>query len=503
MTDQSDDPTVTVADRDRHASDPARELALDCVVAGIEAAHPRRVVADALSLDDEVLTVTAVDGASTAYDLAAYDRVLVVGAGNAAGHFAAAVEELFGDRIDGGAVVTDDPVETDRIAVLPGDHPTPSEAGVESARRVRAVAGDAGEDDLVIGLLTGGGSALLAAPAEGIALDVLGETTDALLASGATIAEINAVRKHLSAVKGGQLARAAAPADVLGLAVSDVTGDEPAVIASGPLSPDPTTFADALAVLDRYGLDAPAAVTDRLERGAAGEISETPAPGDSPFDGGVDVRIVASARAALDAAREVAASRGYEPLVLSSRVRGEAREAAKTHAAVAEECRATGEPVHPPAVVLSAGEVTVTLGDDPGKGGPNEEFALSAALELGADGGGDGASDADASDARADGEASVAVASVDTDGIDGATDAAGALVDDRLVGDGPDGGADDGGSDGSLDREAAADALDAHDAYPLLDEVGALLRTGPTGTNVNDLRAVVVPGPGPRSEDTK
>jgi hydroxypyruvate reductase len=487
MPDQSANPTVTVADRERHASDPPRELALDCVTAGIEAAHPERVVADALSLDGGRLAVTGVDGATTAHDLAAYDRVLVLGAGNAAGHFAAAVEDLLGDRIDGGAVVTDDPVETERISVLPGDHPTPSEAGVESAREVREVAVDADESDLVIGLLTGGGSALLAAPAEGIGLGDLRETTKALLASGATIAEINAVRKHCSAVKGGRLARAAAPADVLGLAISDVTGDDPAVIASGPLSPDPTTYGDALAVLDRYGIDAPAALTDRLERGTAGELAETPGPSDPPFDGGgVDVRIVASARTALNAAREVAAARGYEPLVLSSRVRGEAREAAKTHAAVAEECRAAGEPVEPPAVLLSAGEVTVTLGDDPGEGGPNQEFALSAAVELDASG--------------ADGEG-IAVASVDTDGIDGATDAAGALVDDRLVGDGADGGDDRG--DRSLDREAAATALDANDAYPLLDEAGALLRTGPTGTNVNDLRAVVIPGPGPRSEETK
>ncbi|ELZ43805.1 hydroxypyruvate reductase [Halorubrum californiense DSM 19288] len=483
MPEQSDDDsTVTVADREGHASDPARELALDCVTAGIEAAHPANVVEDALSLDGDRLTVRSVDGTETVRDLATYDRVLVAGAGNAAGHFAAAVERLLGDRVDGGAVVTDDPVEAERIDVLPGDHPTPSEAGVESARAAREVAGDADEDDLVIGLLTGGGSALLAAPATEIDLDDLRETTEALLASGATISEINAVRKHLSAVKGGRLARAAAPADVLGLAISDVTGDDPAVIASGPLSPDPTTFADALAVLDRHGVDAPAAVTDRLERGVAGAVAETPKPGDPAFDG-VDVRIVASARTALNAAREVAADRRYEPLVLSSRVRGEAREAAKTHAAVAEECRAAGEPVAPPAVLLSAGEVTVTLGNDPGAGGPNQEFALSAALEL------------DAAGEAGDG---VVVASVDTDGIDGATDAAGALVDDRLVGDG----AGD-GVERPLDRETAERALDAHDASPALDAAGALLRTGPTGTNVNDLRVSVIPAEKSRSEGTK
>ncbi|MDB2223996.1 DUF4147 domain-containing protein [Halorubrum ezzemoulense] len=494
MSDAPDDAdrSVTVADREGHAGDPVRELALDCVVAGIEAAHPAGVVDDALALDGDRLTVAGVEDASTAhddataaYDLAAYDRVLVVGAGNAAGHFAAAVERLLGGRIAEGAVVTDDPVETERVAVLPGDHPTPSETGVESARRVRALTADAGADDLVIGLLTGGGSALLAAPADGIGLDDLRETTEALLASGATIDEINAVRKHLSAVKGGRLARAAAPADVLGLAISDVTGDDPAVIASGPLSPDPTTYADANAVLDRYGVDTPGAVTARLDRGAAGEVAETPETGDPAFDG-VGVRIVASARTALNAAREVAAARGYDPLVLSSRVRGEAREAAKTHAAVAEECRAAGDPVAPPAVLLSAGEVTVTLGADPGEGGPNGEFALSAAAELDASG--------------RDGEG-IAVASVDTDGIDGATDAAGALIDDRLVGDGP---------EATLSRDAAAAALDEHDAYPLLDGADALVRTGPTGTNVNDLRAVVVgeriagsEASGSRSEGTK
>ncbi|GAA0546874.1 DUF4147 domain-containing protein [Halorubrum ejinorense] len=480
------DRSVTVADREQHATDPARELALDCVVAGIEAAHPTAVVADALSLDRDRLTASDVNGGTTTRDLDRYDRAVVVGAGNAAGHFAAALEEVLGDRIDGGAVVTDDPVETERITVLPGDHPTPSEAGVESARRVRTLAADAGESDLVIGLITGGGSALLAAPAPGIDLDDLRETTEALLASGATIAEINAVRKHLSAVKGGGLARAVAPADALGLAISDVTGDDLGVIASGPFSPDPTTFADALSVLDRYGIDAPEAVRQRLDRGDRGAVAETPKPGDAAFDG-VDVRVVANARTALNAARAVAAANGYEPLVLSSRVRGEAREAAKTHAAVAEECRAVGDPIEPPAVVLSAGEVTVTLGDDHGRGGPNQEFALSAALEL------DGAG--------ADGEGVVA-ASVDTDGIDGATDAAGALVDDRLVGD--DGEPGPGAPNGQeLDRDAAAAALDARDAYPALDAAGALLRTGPTGTNVNDLRAVVIPTTGARSEGTK
>jgi hydroxypyruvate reductase len=230
-------------------------------------------------------------------------------------------------------------------------------------------------------------------------------------------------------------------------------------------------------VLDRYGIDAPAPVAERLERGAAGEVGETPEPGD-PAVAGATVRVIASARTALDAARAVAADRGYEPLVLSARVRGEARAAAATHAAVAEESRATGDPVAPPAVLLSAGEVTVALGDDPGSGGPNQEFALSAALELDA--------------AGRDGEG-IVVASVDTDGIDGDADAAGAIVDADLIGDARGGDAPDAG--GTVTREAAAAALDAHDARSALEEAGALLVTGPTGTNVNDLRAVAVRGP--------
>ncbi|USZ72907.1 glycerate kinase type-2 family protein [Natronosalvus halobius] len=450
---------VSIEDYDALASSKSRAVALDCLVAGIDAAHPRRVVSDALALDDEHLTVSPVTGPSRTYDLEAFDDIVVLGGGNAAGHVAAALESLLGDRIDGGVVVTDDPVETDCIDVLPGDHPVPSERGVEGANTVLERAADAGPDDLVLGCLTGGGSSLLPAPANGLSLEALRKTTEALLASGASIDEINAVRKHLSRLKGGNLACAAAPATVVGLLVSDVAGDDPSVIASGPLSPDSTTFADALDVLDRYGIDAPEPILEHLRRGADGNERETPTGDDAVFDD-IDCHVVANANTALEAAQEVAADRGYAPLVLSSSVRGEAREAAKTQVAIAEEIARTGTPVEPPAVVLSGGETTVTLVDNHGRGGPNQEFVLGGALEL---------------------AVPAVVASVDTDGIDGATDAAGAIADQRTV-----------SRDGSLDPLKARRALERNDAYPALGSANALIRTGATGTNVNDLRALVV-----------
>lgn len=284
-------------------------------------------------------------------------------------------------------------------------------------------------------------------------------------------------------MKGGQLARAAAPATTVTLAVSDVIGDPLDTIASGPTVPDPSTYADALAVLDRYDLDAPATVRERLRAGAAGELPETPIADDPAFDRSAAF-VVGNGRTALDAAASAAADRGYEPLVLSASVRGEAREAGTTHVAIAEECAARGSPIEPPAVLLSSGETIVTLGDaaDPGTGGPNAEFAASAGLALAegplgdGDGGGGGGDDGHG-DGNGGGHSDprVVVASVDTDGLDGPTDAAGAIADAT-----------------TLDPDAARDALDRHDAYPLLDDADALLRTGPTGTNVNDLRAIVV-----------
>ena len=505
MSDRTD---VAFRDRERLARTPTHDAALDCLAAGIGAALPARLIRDAVSVQNGTLQIANVDGAVEAYDLDEYDRVVLLGAGKATAGAAAEIVDVLGEyghEIDEGLVVTDDPPDrgdegrrenergetstppstTDGLRVLPGDHPLPSERGVESARRVLDAADRAGPDDLVLAVITGGGSALLAAPAAPLSVDDLRTLTSELLASGASIDEINAVRKHCSAVKGGRLARAAAPATTVTLAVSDVIGDPLETIASGPTVPDPSTYADALAVLDRYDLDTPAAVREHLSAGADGEIAETPTAGDPAFDRSA-AAIVGSGRTALDAAASAAADRGYEPLVLSTSVRGEAREAGTAHAAIAEECAASGSPVDPPAVLLSGGETTVTVDDntDPGTGGPNAEFVASAGVALAA-GPLDGASGDAESEGEADGEASetgdadggrrVVVASVDTDGIDGPTDAAGAIADAT-----------------TLDPDAARDALGRHDVSPLLDDANALLQTGPTGTNVNDLRAIVV-----------
>jgi len=443
-----DDPRSVIEEYGVLASSDRRAVALDCLAAGIAAAHPRRVVRDAVAVDGDVLRI---DG--TSYDLGAFEELIVLGGGKAAAQVAVELERALGDRLDGGVVVTDAPEPTDRVTVRPGDHPVPSTTGVESTRELVARAETAGEGTLVLGVITGGGSALLPAPAAGIGIDALRETTDALLASGATIHEINAVRKHLSAVKGGRLAALAAPATVAVLVLSDVVGDDLDVIASGPFVPDPSTYDDALAVVDRYDLAAPDAARRRLERGLAGELPETPSADDPAFER-VDHHVLADGFTALAAARDRIREAGYEPLVLSSRIRGESTEAAKTAAAIAEEVPATGNPLEPPAAVLSGGETTVTVTGD-GTGGPNQEFALAAAVEADAEG--------------------VTVAAVDTDGIDGPTDAAGAIVD----------------ASAATDAELR-DALDEHDVYPVLEERGWLIRTGKTGTNVNDLRVVVI-----------
>ncbi|WP_049926821.1 glycerate kinase type-2 family protein [Halopiger goleimassiliensis] len=455
---------VTVPNRDALQATPAHAVALDCLVSGIEAAHPRRLVEERVSVRDDTLRIETVDGNSTAYDLERYDDVVVVGGGNAVRGFARALEDALDDRLTGGAVVTDDLAATvedgvsdesdERIEVLPGEHPVPTETNVRNTRRLLEVAADVSADDLVVAVVTGGASALLTAPAQPLSLANLRSTTEALLGSGAPIDEINAVRKHCSAIKGGRLAETLAPATVCALVLSDVVGDDPSVIGSGPTVPDPSTYADARAVLERYDLEVPDAVERLLTDGSTGDRPETPTADDSAFDR-VTTHVVGSNRTALEAARETASERGYEPLVLSSRVRGEAREAALTHVAIAEECRETATPIEPPAVLLSGGETTVALGPSAGEGGPNQEFVTAATLALEAD--------------------RVVVSSVDTDGIDGSTDAAGAIA-----------------AGSTLDPASARDALDRNDVEPLLATAGALVRTGPTGTNVNDLRVIVV-----------
>lgn len=431
----------------------AVDVALDAVRAGINAAHPERVLQAELDVTDGRLHV-----GGEWYDLSAYEEVLVLGGGNAAGTVASHLAERLDPHLSGGIVVTDDPRTVGPIDVVTGTHPLPSEANVDATRRLLRRAASADADTLAVVVLTGGGSALLSAPVEGVSLSALHRLTEDLLQSGAPIDRINTVRKHVSESKGGRLARELAPATTVGIVFSDVASDDPSVVASGPLSPDPTTYEDALSVLSEYGIDAPEPVVDHLRSGAAGKRGETPGS-ESPAFEAVSAHVVCDNRTAVLSAREVCREAGFETVFLSSSIRGAAQEAAKTHAAIAEESRRTGNPAEPPVAFLSGGETTVTI-QGGGRGGPNQEFALGAAIEFASGGAG-----------------AVALCAADTDGIDGPTDAAGAVVTAETVDD---------------LRDARAHLGD-NDAYGYLDERDALVRTGATGTNVNDLRVLVLP----------
>jgi hydroxypyruvate reductase len=439
-----------IKNRDQLARSEQHGHALDAVEAGIDAAQPRTVIEEKLDVSDGVLSA-----AGDEYDLCTYENIYVLGGGNAGGQVAAALESLLGDQIDDGIGVTDDPAPTTRIRTVEGTHPLPSRANVEGTRQLLELADAAGENDLVFAVISGGGSALMCAPDETLSLDEYRNLTEKLLRSGATIDEINAVRKHLSTFKGGQFARRIAPATTVGLLFSDVVGNRLDVIASGPTAPDPTTYDDWQAVVDRYDLALPDSARRLLDEGLAGDRRETPTASDTVFDR-VRNYVLADGRTALGAARQSLRGAGYTAVILSAEMEGEARDVGTIHASIGTECLGQGEPFEPPVALLSGGETTVTVEGD-GRGGPNQEFALSAALSL------------------TDG---IVVAGVDTDGIDGSSDVAGGLVDASTV--------------TASDRNPARSALRNNDAYPYLDAHNGLVRTGPTGTNVNDLRVVLV-----------
>ncbi len=401
-------------------------------------------------------------GANT-IDLREVDRVWVVGAGKASAQMAKGVERLLGKRVAGGAVVVKygHGASLKRVQLYEAGHPVPDEAGVEGAAVVASVAEQAGKNDLVLALISGGASALLVSPAEGLTLADKQECTRLLLASGANIHEINAVRKHLSALKGGQLARAASPARVWALLLSDVIGDDLDVIGSGPCAPDASTFADALAVLERYGIvdSVPSAVRERLERGIAQQLEETPKAEDRLFRRVRNV-VVGSNTLAVEAAAAAARALGYRPVVLTTRLDGEAREQARMLVSIAREAQASGRPAKPPICLLAGGETVVTLRGQ-GTGGRNQEFALAAALAL-------------------EGSRGITVLAAGTDGTDGPTDAAGAVADGDTV-----------RKANELGFSAAA-VLAENNSYPLFQATGEAVMTGPTGTNVMDLYAALV-----------
>ncbi|HQY90118.1 glycerate kinase [Caldilinea sp.] len=431
----------------------ARHRYLDIMQAALDAVDPYRAVREQMRVEAGTLWV-----GDRSYRLARFRRILVVGAGKAGAPMARAVEDVLGDALAGGLVIVKSghAAPTVRIELVEASHPIPDQVGVAAGQRMLAQVEAAGADDLVLTLLSGGGSALLEAPA-GITLAELQAMTDALLACGATINEINCLRKHVSRVKGGQLARAASPATLVTLVLSDVVGSPLDVIASGPTVPDSTTWADAWAVVERYKLQErlPVAVLARLTAGRQGQLPDTPKPGD-PLFVGAHTCVVGDNRVAALAACRRAEALGYRTLLLTSFVEGEAAEVAKVAVAVAREVRASGHPLAAPACLVLGGETTVTLGDAPGRGGRNQELALAASRLL-------------------DGMAGVTVASLATDGSDGPTDSAGGLVDGETI---------MRGRAGGLDADAA---LRRHDAYPSLRATGDLLLTGPTQTNVNDL----------------
>ena len=390
-------------------------------------------------------------------------RLIVLGAGKASGAMAAAVEESLGERVTEGVVAVKDGyvADTRRIRLLEAGHPVPDERGARAAREILALAVGARADDLVLVLVSGGGSALTPAPAPPITLADKQVVTRLLLAAGATIDELNAVRKHVSLLKGGQLARAASPARVRALMLSDVIGDPLDVIASGPTAPDSSTFAEALAVIERFGIRerAPASVIDRLERGARGEIAETPKPED-PLFGRITNVVIGNNALVVDAAAARARELGWAPLVLTRALAGEARELGRHWVQLARDIKAGRGPVAAPTCVIASGETTVTVRGR-GRGGRCQEFALAAAIEM-------------------EGMDGVVMLAAGTDGSDGPTTAAGAVANGRTA---------------RRARELGADPrarLEDNDSHAVFACLGDLVVTGPTNTNLLDLYLLLV-----------
>jgi glycerate 2-kinase len=421
--------------------------------------HARAIFDAALAAADPS---RAVERHLAGIDISRFQNIFVLGAGKAGASMARACERVLGRRIAAGLVNVKygHTAATHRIELNECGHPEPDERGMNGAARIAALAAQAQRDDLVLCLISGGASALLPLPAPPVTLEEKRELTRLLLAAGADIHEMNAVRKHLSRIKGGELARLAAPARVESLLLSDVVGDNPDVIGSGPTAPDISTFAAAAAVLKRYGIwrRAPKAVRVRIESGLRCKICETPKPGDAVFRR-VRNTVIGSNRLALTAAAGRARELGYRTLILSSEIVGETREIARMHAAILREAAQTGHPVKPPACIISGGETTVTLkgGGRDGRGGRNQEFALAAAIDLA-------------------GLPSAVVFSAGTDGTDGPTDAAGAIADGATLARNPEG----------------RRYLDNHDSYDYFESIGDLVKTGPTHTNVMDVRIMLL-----------
>jgi len=437
----------------------ARKLAISALNAALEAADPKNIIKSKVRVEKNSLKI-----GNLSFNLREFRNVFVVGGGKASGCMAEAVEELLGDRIKDGAISVPyacPAYETKRVKLEHASHPMPDVAGVRSAKRILDLASEAEENDLVICLLSGGGSSLMPQPCAGVALRDKRRVTDALLKSGATINEINAVRKHLSAFKGGWLAKRAYPATVVNLILSDVVGDPLDSIASGPTVPDSSTFHDAIEILKRYGLwsKAPTSVKKVLLSGKKGLIPETPKASDKAFEKVYNI-VIGNNLTASQAAYNSLKKAGLSTLLLSSCLEGQARDAGTMFASMAKEIVASGNPISKPAGIVAGGETTVTVVGK-GKGGRNQEIALAAALKI----------------SNLDG---VVVASLSTDGVDGPTDAAGALADGKTI---------------LRAHELGLDPrkfLVENDSYSFFSRLSDLIFTGLTGTNVDDVSVIVV-----------
>ena len=434
----------------------ARTILRHLLLAGLEAADPESAIQRAVRIKNNRLRV-----GTREYDLTEFSRIVCIGAGKASGAMAAALERQLGARLEGGLVVVNDGQagETKKIRLLQARHPVPDHRSEKAARRLVRLLESLSDRDLVLMVLSGGASSLLAAPAAGLTLKEKQLTTRLLLRSGAPIQAINTVRKHLSGIKGGRLASATA-ATVMTLILSDVPGDDPAIIGSGPMAPDPSTFAQAKRVLDAFDIRnrIPVAVRRHVDRGVRGHIPETPKPGEARFSR-IQHHVIGNNRAVIERMAKRARALGLRPLILTTTLSGEAREIGKLFGNLAQEMRVSGNPVRPPACLLAGGELTVTV-TGKGMGGRAQEFALAAASSI-------------------EGMARVFIAGFGTDGMDGPTAAAGAIVDGRTI---------SRARTKGLNPEAA---LFENDSYRFFHRAGGHVVTGPTGTNVNDVYLIL------------
>ena len=440
-----------------------RSEALQCFNASLKPVNPYEAVKRFVQLEGKRLVIGKNESKIAEFDIEDYDRIFLVGGGKATAPMARAMEDILGERVTKGLInvkygFTDELHSTE---IIEADHPLPDKSGVEGTKKILQIIENAGEKDLVFSLISGGGSALLPQPAGNITLEEKQAVTQKLLECGASIDEINCIRKHISSSKGGQMARAAFPATTINLMLSDVVGDRMDVIASGPFVPDMSSYDESWEIIEKYGLeDIPDSVRDHLKAGLSGKIEDTPKTGDPIFEKVSNV-IIGSNILALESAAEEAEKLGYETVILSSMIEGETKDVARVHSAIAREVIKTGRPRNAPCCVISGGETTVTISGK-GKGGRNQEFCLVAAMDI------------------KDMPERVVILSGGTDGNDGPTDAAGGIIDPLTI------------ARGNSAGISANEYMNNNDSYNYLKKTGDLLMTGPTNTNVMDVRLVLV-----------